>query len=184
MLVLAGCRSTFGPVDPYCSKDGSLVTQEDLRKHVIHVDRDGDFYKIPERIDDKDQPIYKWAANSMRINQKTEGMTNAYKKIFKGIDDYVAQRAGETNPLSITIMIHGGRATPTATLKQELESVGKMKADGTYPVFINWRSSEWTCLKDHFWRIRDGEVSKWAPWTGTLYLSGYLIKAIGEAPLS
>jgi len=45
VLLTAGCRSAFGPLSPYPSRNNPMVTQEDMRLHVIQVDRDGDFYE-------------------------------------------------------------------------------------------------------------------------------------------
>ncbi len=189
VLALAGCRS-FGPIDHYCSKDGLVVTQEDLRKHVIHVDRDGDFYEIPERDNGENQPIYKWAAAD-RIGKdlhekQFEVMTNAYEKIFEGIDAYAATLG--TNQLTLTLMLHGGLATPEKTLEKELEAVAAMKndsGDSTYPIFINWRSGGLTTLNDHLFRIRDGEVFEYAKYTAIpVCLPAYLWKVVGDAPLA
>lgn len=191
LLLGTGCQSTFGPLDPHSSKVG-LVTQEHLRSHVIHVDRDGDFYEIPEQGTNSagvlyDQPIYKWAATDRArkdLHEKqNEEMTNAYQKIFAGIDDF-AKDHDKSKPLKVSIVIHGGLSTPEAVLEEELEILPKMLDDDVYPIFINWRSGAASTLKDHFFRIRDGEVTKTAKWTSPIYIIGYTCKTIGEIPLA
>lgn len=181
-----GCRSSFGPVKPYPSKKNPEVTQEDMRFHVIHVDRDGDFYEIPETVAGKDQPIDNRIAENRDLKAQTGAMIAAYSRIFEGIDAYAASRADQAKPLNLTLVIHGGLMPPSKKLGDELEALALMQEDDVYPVFINWLSGPLTTTMDHFFRVRSGEVSesKVTYVTAFPYMALYLVKTIGEAPIA
>jgi hypothetical protein len=186
VALCSGCGTTFGPVKPYPSKKNPVVTQEDMRCHVIHVDRDGDFYEIPDRIRGRDQPIDCRIAEKRDLQAQREAMKKAYTGIFKGIDSFATNRLDQSGPLTVTIIIHGGLMHPGKKLSDELEMLAMMREDDVYPVFINWLSGPMTTLTDHFFRIRSGEVSesKVTYVTAYPYMGLYLLKTIGEAPLA
>ncbi len=186
VLFAAGCSTTFGPVKPYPSKKNPIVTQEDMRYHVIHVDRDGDFYEIPERVRGKDQRVDYRVAEKRDLREQVAIMRAAYGGIFRDMDRHAADRVDPSRPLTVTIFIHGGLMPPEKKLVEEMEILALMREDDVYPVFINWLSGPVTTMMDHFFRVRSGEVSesKVTYVTAVPYMGLYVLKTIGEAPLA
>ena len=59
-----------------------------------------------------------------------------------------------------------------------------MKDTKTFPVFITWRSDYLSTLGDHYFLVRYGETSKYAPLTSPIYMIGDLFKTIGNIPMA
>jgi len=194
LAVSTGCSGRyFGPVPG----------QEAARPHVVQVGWDGNFYEIPDQIPDSqggppaDQPI-----NSMSGYERTsncgpkaesfggECQMVEQKRIQRDAFDTITNRIDGYSEIDsegykhVLIYIHGGLNMRSTSFKRVVKQMTPILTTGKYPVFINWRSGAVTCLKDHYFRIRDGEISPEAPGTSPVYIVGDLFKVIGNAPMA
>lgn len=163
---LSGCSKYFGPVDG----------QNDVSENVIHINPDGNFYEIPEKINGIEQEIN----SSAKYNQAKED--NAFKAIIEGASKF--NKVDSNGFKHIMLYFHGGLNTRKHSLQRVVADTPLIKEDGIYPIFINWRSGPVSTLKDHYFRIRNGEIDDGAIWTSPIYILGDLTRTIGNIPIA
>lgn len=169
-----------------CAKDytetlDDLDTQEKLwiKRHVININKDGEY-----------RPLF----TSLNTDTKSSSEKEQYDLIINQIDAFlekVNSCKSPPNKKNILIYAHGGLNSDEAAIKRAVNATKEMIPDpknlacaDTYPIFINWRSGPLTTLGDHYFRIRDGEISETAPYTSPIYMAGDLAKTIGNTPMA
>jgi pimeloyl-ACP methyl ester carboxylesterase len=84
---------------------------------------------------------------------------------------------------TITVFIHGGLNTLSASVNRAYDLTGQMLADQTYPIFVGWRAGPLSNLKSHLFFDRGGEYH---PTTGPLTMPFILVedvfRSVGKAP--
>ena len=181
------------------SKFGPITNQESVVQNTMQVGWDGNFYEFPEPA--KGQQIDSMAgyrrvrecyfdreSRECRegLRRQAEIADAGYRKIFQGLDQFEFKDCSgeQVGKKRIVIYIHGGLNSREPALERVIDKAPKMMAEGIYPIFINWRSSGPSALKDHYFRIRDGEVSRIAPYTSPIYMVGDGFRTLGYAPLA
>lgn len=101
--------------------------------------------------------------------------------IFHGIEEFLRKRGEEKN---LVIYIHGGLNSYDDCIERAEKSMKAMNDTKTFPVFITWRSDYLSTLGDHYFHVRYGETSKYAPFTSPIYMIGDLFKTIGNIPMA
>jgi pimeloyl-ACP methyl ester carboxylesterase len=192
LLLSASCSGRyFGPVKG----------QNDMRAHVVHVGWDGNFYEIPAQRPIgpggglQDPPIDAMigyertrycsggdGVDKCLMDQQKQVQKDAFKVITDSIDGF--NTFDKDGYKQVVLFIHGGLNTREKSLERDIRQAGKMMAAGKFPIFINWRSGAVTCLRDHYFRIRDGEISPEAPGTAPVYMVFDLLKVVGNAPMA
>ena len=127
--------------------------------HILSIDRDGVHVII-----EADKPIVK----NPGLEKASMAASN-FDPIFKGISAYPPNENGE---IEVLIYIHGGLNTQKTAQERVLEKYKLIKyaqSENKYPIFINWRSGPFTTYGDHLYRIRHGDIDKWAKGTAPLY---------------
>ncbi len=85
----------------------------------------------------------------------------------------------------IVVYVHGGLNTRAGSLKQAISRTRKIKCEGIYPIFVQWRSSASSTLYDSYTRIRDGEIrTPWSAITAPLYFVNSVVSSLGNAPVA
>lgn len=142
-----------------------------VQRHVVSINQDGGYR-------DTEPPL---------------GERQQYALIFAQIDAFLEKDSSCDPPPKKNILIyaHGGLNSDEAAIKRAVNATREMIQDpkklacaDTYPIFIDWRSGPFTTLGDHYFRIRDGEVSDVAPYTSPIYMVGDLAKVIGNTPMA
>lgn len=167
VLFLVFCLIATG-----CGKKYPIVPgQSEVQGHVINIGKGGEYRPLPN--------------TGMEKLLETQQL---FDLIFRGIDTFLKEENNSCQHPSVNknilIYVHGGLNSYENAMKRVVAGTKEMKCAGTYPVFINWRSGPFTTLGDHYFRIRDGEVSKTARLTSPIYLVGDLAKTIGNIPMA
>ena len=175
VLLLVLCLMATGCAKNYIDTIKSLDDDDRSRvqRHVVSINTDGT-YRLTE-------PPLK--------DQKEQ-----YDLIFARIDAFLKKDSSCNPPppkKNILIYVHGGLNSDEAAIKRAVNATTEMIPDpnnlacaNTYPIFIDWRSGPLSTLGDHYFLIRDGEVSDIAPYTSPIYIVGDLAKTIGNTPMA
>lgn len=103
--------------------------------HFIFIDNNGDMRDVD--------------------NNKVENHEQKVDKIYKKFDTLK-----KSNPdLALTIYIHGGLNTFSATVDRVKNTYRRILSEKQYPIFISWKSGPFTNYLDHLFMIRQGERS-------------------------
>lgn len=193
--LFTGCTGSFGPIKG----------QESVRKNIVHIGWDGNFYKIPDQKQNSNGELIDQAIDSKagfkrlefcqprhtQINhnkkkcldsEQLKKEKDAFKVIIDGIKKF--SRTHENGYKKVMIFVHGGLNSRHGSLERAIISAKIIEEQGIYPIFINWRSGIFSTLKDHYFRIRDGEISDTAVYTSPAYLIGDLAMTIGNTPIA
>lgn len=172
------------------SKFGPLEGQNTVHKHIVQVDWDGNYYELPEKgkIDssagyNRVKICYNDEDDLSCAVAKQEQLAIAnehFKMIISNIETF-DYKGGKRR---IVIYIHGGLNTREKALERDIEKKPLLVDEGIYPIFINWRSGGFSSIKDHYFRIRDGEISRSAPLTSPVYIVGDIFRTVGGAPMA
>ncbi|MFT5276150.1 MAG: hypothetical protein ACI9J2_002694 [Saprospiraceae bacterium] len=175
ITLLSGCKTVI--IDP--------GRPDDLRsiKHMINIDRDGNFIPIGAGKHDR-----RGGEKIFELQQKMAIKTGDYESavvndfvmnaFLKGIEDEIKQSGKK----DILLFIHGGLNTDKKTISRVIKLYQSVLDSGKYPIFINWRSGPISTYSSHLMRVREGRVSSTAPFTSPIYLATDLANAIINAP--
>jgi len=181
--LVVGCSNLHGPVEG----------QSTARYHVIAVDRDGNYYPLPSNDAARiDSSASFHALKHCYTDNSGEACRDALQRHrdtttahFDGIfGQILAFNRSEGGKKRIVLYIHGGLNTRDGALERAVKAVGQMKSQGIYPIFINWRSGLMTSLRDHYFRIRNGQLSRLAPLSSPVYLLGDVLGTAAGAPVA
>ncbi len=139
------------------SSCASYSARNHLSYHVLPVAAEGELgefeYREPPGADGKAIPRGQDLAEHVGIV-----LRNARKE--------TDLRCGEVraDPVPLMVAIHGGRNTPRAAAARvdellrviHLEDYGSPEKPWSYPVFINWRSGDFTTVWGRLWKLRQG----------------------------
>jgi len=181
--LLMGCSGLHGPVEG----------QSQTRNNVVSVDWDGNYYPLPSNDDvkvDSDasfdalKPCYRDNSSDAcqdELQRHLDATTAHFDAIFEQILIFNQTEGGEKR---IVLYIHGGLNSRNGALKRAVKAAGQMKDQGIYPIFINWRSGLMSSLGDHYFRIRDGQLSRTAPLSSPVYILGDALGTVAGAPVA
>ncbi len=138
--------------------------------HMINVDADGKY--TPTQHD-------------VRFNKK--GGTddpNVYQNHLTKIFDEIKHMPPNpvTGKKKILVFIHGGLNLYQSSIERVEDHYEAMFDEGTYAIFIHWRSFFFSTYKGHLTRIREGKVSRLAAVTAPVYLITDIARAIVMTP--
>ena len=181
-LVL-GCSGLHGPIKG----------QSQTRYNVVSVDWDGNYYPLPSSDDAQIDSNASFDAlkrcygdNSSAIckdelKRNLDMTTEHLDAIFEQILIFNQTEGGTKQ---IVLYIHGGLNTRDGALERAVKATTQMRSQGIYPVFINWRSGLMSSLGDHYFRIRDGQLSRTAPLSAPIYILGDALGTLAGAPVA
>ncbi|MCI5122304.1 MAG: hypothetical protein D3908_14170, partial [Candidatus Electrothrix sp. AUS4] len=146
----------------------------------------------PEQADIENQHFLSVSQDGEFRFLENRGLTprEKFDLIFQSIDDFLQKKNGDTDPATGTekknllIYIHGGLNSYENCIERAEKSMKVMKNTKTFPVFITWSSDYLSTLGDHYFLVRYGETSKYAPFTSPIYMIGDLFKTIGNIPMA
>lgn len=155
----------------------------DSRFHMINASPNGDAHAIEEKkytyfipgIEGADE-VDEWSTVGEEFHQHLDG-------IIDNLDTYQKSRRQEGKDTNLLIYVHGGLNTLETSIARATEQYKPMLQEGTYPVFINWRSGPFTSYFDHLFRIRDGEIKKKnAAASSLFYLATDVLGVVSKIP--
>ncbi|MEW6594294.1 MAG: alpha/beta hydrolase [Thermodesulfobacteriota bacterium] len=167
-LMATGCAKNYQEViEGLDAKEQSVI-----KHHAILIHKDGKY--IPQ-------------GNIQELPEQRDIIFEQIQTFLKG--------GGACDPIpdnkNILIYIHGGLNSEDVAIRRAIKATQQMIPDPqklacakTYPIFINWRSGPVTTLGDHYFRIRDGEEDKTAPFTSPIYFLGDLARTVGNTPMA
>ncbi|MCI5167098.1 MAG: hypothetical protein D3903_13640 [Candidatus Electrothrix sp. GM3_4] len=164
LFFLSGCTGLPLAPDEYPTENPDEIKRydEEIKNHVIAIGKDGEL-REPLTGEEMDDPE-KYLDNIVgKIKEHARNNTDGNAKLL--------------------IYIHGGLNAEAGALKRALENYRLIKANGQYPVFINWNSEGIRSYGSHLGRIRQGEVRPIrAKLTSPLYLLTDVAASLVTAP--
>jgi hypothetical protein len=137
-------------IDPLLRK-GAIRQRPDWREHVITADKRG---KFEERMFHPDDPCRRaGGAGAPTFGDCQLG--RVLNALDKAIDAHFAN--GAKTPFRLLLSIHGGLVGETAAVEQAKAHLPLMRADGVYPVFLNWHTGGVNSYGDQVVFVRNGE---------------------------
>lgn len=143
----------------------------DLAPHVISIGRDGELESVHGAGVDEENP-------GIRRQARAEPV---FERILDGIAGF---KEGAARKIDVLLFIHGGLNDSAQSLQRAADVYQDIKKDGSYPVFINWRSGPVSTYGAHLARIRQGEISGTARLTAPIYFLTDLANSLINAPKS
>lgn len=196
MHIIKLCCVTAFFVVSACTSYGPVKGQGTVRYNLIQVDLDGSYYELPaseeEKIDSRKAYDRVMVCYARKVDKKDcedalkEQLAiskKQFKDIIGSIQSFKKWPPGN-RPKRIVIYVHGGLNSREGALKRVIEQSALMESEGIYPVFINWRTGAVSSLGDHYFRIRDGQISNRARYTSPIYMIGDFFKTLGFAPMA
>jgi hypothetical protein len=154
---------------PACSLEGP-------REHIVMFDADG-------------RPVEPVGAlfggDGKVLEERLEGLVRptAWDRYLDDMFQEVERFGKDRSKKRLVIFIHGGLNTRRGAVQRATELIRKMLEDGSYPIFVNWRSSLFSSYRDHLLFVRQGD--DWG-WLGVpfapFYFAADAARAVARAP--
>lgn len=102
------------------------------------------------------------------------------KNLFKDLAAYCRGQARK--PCKVLFYFHGGLNSRESSVKRATKLTGRIRQEGVYPIFVNWRSSLFSSWWDHVAHVRSGFWMDGTQVLAPYYIAADEVKAIAEAP--
>ena len=156
--IISGCSKKLGCRTP---DSESQSTNPNVSDHFIFIDDDG----------------------VMRDKNNTKVIE--YEGKINSIYDKFDEIRGNDTDWKMTIYIHGGLNSFEDAKKKVKNTYKRMLHDKQYPVFICWKSGEFSNYGSHLFEIRNGEKDRIkAIFTSPFILAEDMLRSIARIPIS